>query len=171
MSLWDFFNFGKSTTPEQVSGLPSKLGELLPELDDQTRAKIAAISGLLACVAHTDFNVCDLERGSIENSLLTWCKLSDQQAKAVATLAIDEVKALASLDVHHYTNTLDKILSDEERVGVLEMLFQLAASDDEVDIEESEFIRHVGHGLRLDHHEFVAARATVIAHLKILKKS
>mgnify|MGYP003643590748 FL=1 len=169
MSLWDFFNFGKSATPEQVSGLPKKLGELLPELDDQTRAKIAAISGLLACVAHTDFHVSEHERNNIENSLLTWCKLSQQQAKAVATLAIDEVKALASLEVHHYTGTLDKILNDEERVGVLEMLFQLAASDEEVDIEESEFIRHVSHGLRLDHHEFVAARATVLAHLKMLK--
>lgn len=171
MSLLNFFNLSKSSKPELLAGLPKKINELLPDMDDQARAKITAISGLLACVAHTDFHISESEKGTIENSLLTWCKLSSHQAKVVTDLALHEVAALASLDVHEYTGTLYKILNDEEKVGVLEALFQLAASDGEVGVNESEFIRHVGHGLRLDHHEFVAARATVLAHLKVLQKS
>tara|TARA_R110002049_G_scaffold189154_5_gene357563 strand:+ start:2415 stop:2930 length:516 start_codon:yes stop_codon:yes gene_type:complete len=170
MSLWDFLKLGKTSTPESIASLPQKLTELLPDVDEETRVKIAAISGLLACVANADFKVTKSEIEDIKTSLKQWCKLSDDQIKAVTEVALTEVAALASLDVHQYTGALDSLLSDEEKVGVLEALFHIAASDDEVSIDESEFIRHVGHGLRLDHHEYVAARATVLSHLKILKK-
>lgn len=171
MALWDFLGLGKSSNTQKLENLPSKLATLLPDLDDQARAKIAAIAGLFACVAQTDFHVSQAEKDDIANALIQWCKLSQNLANSVANLAIEEVAALASLEVHQYTNTLDKILNDEERVGLLESLFHLAASDGEVDSEESEFIRHITHGLRLDHHEFIAARATVLNHLKMLKNN
>lgn len=171
MAFWDFFNLGNNSQTTKLAGLPQKLAAKLPDLDDQAHAKIAAISGLLACVAQTDFHVSEAEQSEIEKSLLTWCQLTPEQAKTIAQLAIDEVAALASLEVFKYTETLDNILNDEERVGVLEALFQLAAVDESVGNDESEFIRHVAHGLRLDHREFIAARATVIKHLSILKNS
>lgn len=171
MAFWDFFNLGNNTQTTKLAGLPQKLAARLPDLDDQAHAKIAAISGLLACVAQTDFHVSEAEQSEIEKSLLTWCQLTPEQAKTIAELAIKEIAALASLDVFRYTETLDKILSPAERVEVLEALFQLAAIDQNVDGEETEFIRHVAHGLRLDHREFIAARATVLKHLSMLKKS
>jgi len=169
MSFWNLFNFGKSTTPSQLSALAQKLDSSLPELDDQAKAKITAISGLLACVAHSDFHVCHTEEKDIKNALIRWCHLEEKQAQIIAKISLEEVQALASLEVHHYTATLEKCLDESERVAVLEALFQLAASDGSVSHEESEFIRHIGHGLKLSHHEFIAARATVLEHLKILK--
>lgn len=171
MALWDFFNFGKNTVSPKLTGLPLKLEKLLPEFDDQERAKITAISGLLACVAQSDFHISEAEQSEIEKSLSTWCKLSAKEAHVVAQLASEEVSALASLEVHTYTGTLEKLLSEHQRVEVLEALFQLAASDGEVAHEESEFIRHVSHGFKLSHHEFIAARATVLQHLKVLQNS
>ncbi len=170
MSLWDFLNIGKSSPKEEIATLPQKLAKYLPNVDEETRVKVAAISGLLACVANADFKVTASENDDIQASLKQWCKLSESQIKTITDVALTEVAALASLDVHQYTGVLDGMLNDEEKVGVLEALFQLAASDGEVSIDEAEFIRHVGHGLRLDHHEYVAARATVLAHLKMLKK-
>ena len=169
MSFWKLFNFGKSTTPSQLSVLAQKLDNSLPELDDQAKAKIAAISGLLACVAHSDFHVSQTEENDIENALVRWCHLDKKQAQIIAKISLAEVQALASLEVHHYTATLEKCLDESERVGILEALFQLAASDGAVSHEESEFIRHISHGFKLSHHEFIAARATVLEHLKILK--
>lgn len=170
MAFWDLFNLGNSAKPSKLAGLPEKLADMLPELDDQAKAKITAIAGLLACVAHSDFHPSEAEQSEIEKSLLTWCKLSVEQAKAVAELAVKEVGALASLEVTTYTNSLDKLLNDSERVEVLEALFDIAASDHEVSHDEAEFIRHISHGLRLSHHEFVAARATVLKHIAMLKK-
>ncbi len=171
MSLWDFLNIGKTSPKVEIASLPQKLAQYLPNVDEETRVKIAAISGLLACVANSDFKVTPCEIEDIKSSLKQWCKLSDEQIQTVTEVTLKEVNALASLDVHQYTGALDKVLNDEERVGILEALFQLAASDGEVSIDEAEFIRHIGHGLRLDHHEYVAARATVLSHLKILQKN
>ncbi len=171
MALWDFFSLGKSKVAPKLANLPSKLAQALPELDDQAHAKIAAISGLLACVASSDFHVSVHEKSDIEKMLLHWCHLEPKAAQVVADLALQEVNALASLDVYDYTKSLDKLLNDDERVGLLETLFELAASDGEVSHDESEFIRHVAHGLKLEHREFVAARATVLDYLKVLRKN
>ena len=61
-------------------------------------------------------------------------------------------------------------MKPEERYSLLKALFSIAASDGQVEEKESEEIRIISKGLRLQHQDFISARASVLDKIKSLMK-
>lgn len=169
MNFWDIF----STKEEKsnISNLKQKINDNFPQLDESAKILLASLSGLCARVAYVDFEICPKETTQIKNSVVKWMNFSEQEAQFVADLAIEEVKDLAGLDNRNYCTALNDILNNEQKLHILETLFQISAADGNVEQLESEEIRIICTGLLLEHKHFISARATVAQAIGALKKN
>lgn len=169
MAFWDIF--GVSNQKEShLSGLHKKIEELLPNSTEDEHILVACASGLFARVIYIDFEVHKNEVSKMKSSLEHWTKLDPEEINAIVKISIDEIKDLAGLENHKYCPPLVKILEKDQRYGLLESLFEIAASDGTVDDKESEEIRLIATGLNLEHKHFISARATVLEYLGALRK-
>lgn len=151
------------------SRLHQKITSQLPNAPEQEILLVACLSGLLARVAYCDFKLHENETEIIKSALSKWSDLEEQDINAITQISIEEVQDLSGLENHKYCHPLIDILTIEQRYKILESLFAVAAADGEVEHNETEEIRQVANSLRLEHHYFISAKATVLESLKVLK--
>lgn len=168
MSFWDIFKT-KETTQNNQSRLYFKLKELLPNAEENTLIYTACISGLMARLIHVDLMIKDSEVLSFKKVLER--NFEDKQLVAAITeLALNEIQELIDLENQRYSQPLNDILNENEKYKVLQLLFEVAASDGVVENIESEEIRLVCKSLCLSDKYFLAARAEVKDKLGALNK-
>ncbi len=164
-----FRNFLQNSRKEEYfNTLHKTLREKFPEDKEEQLIESACTAGLLASVAYVDFNIHQNEQDFMEQSLIHWMEYSAEKARGIAKLAISDIKELAGVENYTYTEILSRILDENDRYGILEVLFELAASDGGVSEKESEEIRIICRGLKLEHKHFISARATVLEYLDSL---
>lgn len=166
MNFWDIFS--KKDEKKNICSLRQKIITHFPNLEENRQILLASISGLCARVAYVDFEVCPKEIKAIEAALVKWMDLSSEEATFIAELAINEVKELAGLDTRNYCTALNDLLDNNQKLHILETLFQISAADGNVEQHESEEIRIISKGLLLEQKHFIAARATVAKYIGAL---
>ena len=124
----DFFNFFKSKKPEE-------LGELSPNPIEM------AIAVLLIEMARADFDQAENENEVIKQLLKGHFDLNNQQTHDLFNDA--ESVADDAVSLHEYTHALHKTLTQEAKEEVIEMLWRLAMSDENLDKYEDYLVRKV----------------------------
>lgn len=168
MSFWDLFKSKEQTNPQQ-SRLYTKLRNLLPDAEETKLIYIACISGLMARLIHIDLKIKETEILSFKNILKRNFNDTDL-VEAITELALNEVQELIDLENQRYSQPLNDILNESEKYKVLQLLFEIAASDGVVENIESEEIRLICKSLCLSEKHFLAARAEIKDKLGALKK-
>jgi len=169
MAFWDIFK-DKKNDSENLSTIHLKVKDLLPGENETNLIKTACISGLLARVATIDFEVHQSEVLQMTQSLIDWGDLTKIDAENVVKIALEEITNLAGLENHKYCHPLNDIMEPKDRYSLVKALFSIAASDGSVDESESEEIRVICMGLRLQHQDFISARASVLDKIRALRK-
>ncbi len=170
MGFWDLFKVGEQeTTEEKNGGIYNELKLALPDGDDDELIKTACLAGLMARVAYVDMNVDEQEKETMIAALNKWTNWNEKQVRTIAEVAIRQIKNLAGLENHKYTQQLREMLSSDDKYRLLLVLFQIAAADGNASNFESEEIRIISKGLLLPEQHYLAARATMSKHLGALK--
>jgi uncharacterized tellurite resistance protein B-like protein len=107
------------------------------EQDDAT----FALAVLLIEVARSDDRIEVRERGIIERALARRFGLDRSEVTRLMKAA--EEGAIKATDLHRFTQTVVKEFSEEERIGVIEMLWGVAYSDGLLTGDEDALIRRV----------------------------
>jgi uncharacterized tellurite resistance protein B-like protein len=100
-----------------------------------------ALAVLLIEVARSDDRVEVRERGIIERALALRFGLDRSEVTRLMKAA--EEGAIKATDLHHFTQTVVRQFSEEERIGVIEMLWEVAYSDGLLTGDEDALIRRV----------------------------
>jgi uncharacterized tellurite resistance protein B-like protein len=101
-----------------------------------------ALAVLLIDVARSNAErVEDREHSVIERVLAARFDLERSEVTRLMTAA--EVGAIQSADLFHFTQIVVKNFSEEERIGVIEMLWEVAYSDGVLTGDEDTLIRQV----------------------------
>lgn len=171
MSIWKTLveAIGGVEKEKFTSRLHEKLTKRFPNKDEEFLLKAACLSGLMARVAFADLRIEESEKVLIQESLIKWMQMSDDEAHALSELCTEEVKDLAGVENHLYCLPLRESLPVQERYKIIETLFAIAAADGTVENQESEEIRVVNTALLLEPKHFTAARATVLEYLASLR--
>lgn len=162
-------SFKKKQTQEQSTALKQQIVKQFPGVDESEINLLASISGLLARVAFVDMVFTDEEKVGMQQALKSLFPDHEQHLPAIVELAINNAKELSGIEDHLYSEELNKRFSEDERYRLLEILFQVAASDGVADNYESEEIRIICKSLLLTPQHYIAARATVRNKLGALK--
>jgi uncharacterized tellurite resistance protein B-like protein len=122
-----------------------------------------ALAVLLVEAACSDDHFDATERGVIARILERRFNLS--HADAYALLAAGEAVASKAVELFHFTRTINKQLSFEQRVELIEMLWEVAYSDGVLNEYEDSLLRRVGGLIYVPDRERGTARQRVLRRL------
>src|SRR5271167_4470431 len=86
-----------------------------------------ALAVLLIEIARSDDRVEDREQGIIQRALAR--RFGLERSEVIRLIKTAEERAIQAIDLFHFTQIVVENFSEEERIGVIEMLWEVAYSD------------------------------------------
>jgi len=126
-----------------------------------TRLSVAV---LLLEAARQDDHFDTSERAVIEKVLARQFHLSSQECAHLIEAAEKHVRSMVQL--HGHTNDIAHEMSRDERIALIEMLWEVAYADGVLDAEEDHLIRRIGKLVYVEDRERVHARLRVLERMK-----
>tara|TARA_E500000178_G_C16716011_1_gene614997 strand:- start:62 stop:511 length:450 start_codon:yes stop_codon:yes gene_type:complete len=99
------------------------------------------LCGLMIEAAYTDGHIDKIELDKIKNSLINVFDESPDDVELVLKEAIKNKNNSKSL--HHYTSFINKNFTDDKKLQLIEVLWEIVLSDDEIHDFESNLIRRL----------------------------
>ena len=118
-----------------------------------------ATAALLFEMQRADFEEQEEERNVLERVLRDTFALSKEETRELSRLAQRESEDSVSL--HQFTRLINQQFSPEEKVRVVEMLWQVAFADGRIDRYEEALLRKIAELIYVPHREFIQARHRV----------
>ncbi|MES9874288.1 MAG: TerB family tellurite resistance protein, partial [Candidatus Sedimenticola sp. 6PFRAG7] len=139
-------------------------GRLKGELHDSNpriaeHALRIATSALLVEISRSDYEFDLIERDKIQDIISTRYGLTTEETKELLVIAEAEVDASISLD--QFTVLLDRDLVPDQKIVLLEMLWEVAFADGRIDKYEEYLIRKLADLLHVPHRGFIQAKLKV----------
>jgi uncharacterized tellurite resistance protein B-like protein len=122
-----------------------------------------ALTALLIEAAYSDDHFAQAERGVIAQLIKSRFNLA--QPDALALLAAGETAATEAAELFHFTRIINERLSFEERVELIEMLWEVAYADGVLDEYEDSLLRRVSGLIYVPDPERGMARQRVLKRL------
>lgn len=138
--------FHERLRPEDVGH-----GGRLPEV----RLRLAT-AALLIEVMRADYNVTDAERAAVVSALQEHFGLDAAETRELVELAELEVRTSASL--FQFTHLVDKHFALDQKVAIVELLWDVAYADAARHHHEEHVVRKVADLLHVPHSAFIRAR-------------
>jgi len=126
-------------------------------------SRMEAIAGLLADAAAHDGGISDAERQTITGVLARSFGLAPGAAQGA--LAAAEQRLQQSVDLHGFTRAINAEATPEERQRIVEALWEVILTDDEVHHYEAAMMRRLGGLLHVTDRDMGEARQRVAAQL------
>jgi uncharacterized tellurite resistance protein B-like protein len=142
----------------------------LVHLDERRARYVSTFAYLLGRVALADHAVSDAERDSMLRLVATEGSLAAEEAAAVVGLAVDEFRRLGGTHNLIVAAEFAALTTLEERLALLRCLFAVSAADQSVAVREDNEIRQISRELKIEHADFIRARAEVRSHLAVLNR-
>ena len=125
------------------------------EADIEHRLQLAS-AVLLFEVAQADRDFSDIERTKVQEAIRSKFSLSEDEISELMSLAND--KSRDATDYHQFTSLLNKSFSLQQKIRLIELMWQVAYIDGELDRHEDHFIRKISELLYLRQTELLSAR-------------
>ncbi|HZE20002.1 MAG TPA: TerB family tellurite resistance protein [Candidatus Angelobacter sp.] len=152
-----------------VSGSVREIADALDRLPPERARHLASFAYILGRVANVDLEVTPEETRAMEGILRRLAGLSEDEAILIVRIAKSQHELFGATESYVVTREFARSSSEEEKNALLECLFAVSASDNEVSgIEEAE-IRKIAGELGLSHADFIAARFRVREQIPLLK--
>jgi uncharacterized tellurite resistance protein B-like protein len=127
---------------------------------DPEQATRLATAALLMEMARMDESIAPDERHRVTQLLQTFFQLSAQESTALQELAEHTAQEAASY--HEFTAQLNRHFSQEQKIKVIEYLWEVAYADDQLDKYEEHFVRKITDLLHVAHKDFIASKHRVL---------
>ena len=128
----------------------------------QHRLHLAA-AALLIEVTRADYESDEREHTVVNTALLNMFDVTQDELDKIIELANEEVKDLSCY--YEFTSLINKNFSAEEKVNLIEMMWQVVFADGVMDKYEEALVRKVSELLYVPHGDFIAAKHKVQSQL------
>jgi len=126
-----------------------------PEDAGEQRMRLAT-AALLIEMARADHSEDDVEFVTLERALEKTFSLDAEQTRELVQLAAQEVDAATSH--YQFTSLINGSFAPEEKVYVIELMWQVAYADGQLDKYEEHLVRRIADLIYVPHRDFVAAK-------------
>ena len=127
------------------------------DIDDKSEHALQlATAALLIELTRADFKVDDRERQMVEEAIKRVFDLSSEETLELISLAEEETEKTNSL--YEFTHLIDRGFPAERKQHIVELLWRVAFSDEQIEMHEEHLIRKVAKLLHIYHEEFIAAK-------------
>lgn len=133
------------------------LSATVVETEEDTEHRLQLASAVLLLeVAQADRQYSTEEREKIQQAIAAKFSLNATDIDDLMLLADD--KSQEATDYHQFTSLLNKTFSNQQKIRLIELMWQVAYVDGELDPHEDHFIRKISDLLHLRHMEMLSAR-------------
>jgi uncharacterized tellurite resistance protein B-like protein len=133
-----------------------------PSKDSGTISKHSielATAALLIEMMRADMKIGEDERRTITEAVRTKFNLSSHETNALLQLAEDELKN--STGYYEFTSLINKKFTYEQKLKVIEHLWEVAFSDAELDKHEEHMMRKIATLIHVSHKDFISSKLAV----------
>ena len=107
---------------------------------------------------------------SSSSSITLPMRTSESEAAAIVRVARDVARTSGGTEDFLITREFERTATREEKLHLLDCLFEIGAADASILIIEDNEIRRVASELKLDHTDFINVRRRHLEHLEVLKR-
>ncbi|MGD2075754.1 MAG: TerB family tellurite resistance protein [Gammaproteobacteria bacterium] len=125
---------------------------------DQHRLQLAT-AALLFEMLRADYAEHPGEHDALKRALQQSFSLSASETRELARLA--EREASEAVSLYQFTALINQHFSPEEKVRVIEMLWQVAYADGRLDRYEEALVRKIAELIHVPHREFIQAKLRI----------
>ncbi len=150
-------------------GTVERIARELDHLETDAARHVAAFAYVLARVAHADWEISEDELAVMRRLAEQAVGLPPEHASLVVEIARSRALELGATENYLVTRRFRELSTREQRLGLLECLFAVAAADDDISTAENHEISKIGNELGLTPPEVAQARAAFREHLAVLK--
>jgi len=173
MGILDFFhrasdNDGAPTSKGETQSV-RRVVSALTALPTHRARYVAAFAYLLGRVAYADHDFQPEEANEIVRILEQRADLPADQAHLVVDIVKRQNELFGGTEDYLVSREFKEVSTREQRLGILDCLFAVAAADDIITAEEEAAARQIASELGLSHTELVAARMPYSAKRSVLK--
>jgi uncharacterized tellurite resistance protein B-like protein len=143
----------KKSNEAAGTALERTIRAAMPDATDDSASVVAAVAGLLLQVAYEDRPYLDSEEAHIRAELARVEGLRPGGADAICAVLRQHAPVIATIEAREYARTLADRTDKEFRLGVLDMLVDVAAADDSISVVETNLIRRVAERLGLSQND------------------
>lgn len=118
-----------------------------------------ATAALLIEVMHVDSAVTPHERSRVIELIKTRFQLSAEETAELIDLS--EAEAKGATDYFQFTSIINRSFTAEQKIDIIEHLWQVAYADSDLDKHEEHAIRKIAELLYVPHSAFIAAKLRV----------
>lgn len=129
------------------------------DLNDADLRKLGLAGGLMGQVAWVDDKVEEGEFAAIVDAFMAHWGLSEPEAKMVAEIAVSDISA--KIDRYRTAREFYTASTRPELLQMMDVMFDVAASDGQASHAEIETIRSISMTLKITHPEFIEAKLKV----------
>jgi uncharacterized tellurite resistance protein B-like protein len=115
-----------------------------------------ATAALLLEMMRMDSTVTEEETTTVATTLQTRFGLSVKELDTLMRLAAEEARQ--ATDYFQFTSLINRHFSQEQKIQVVEYLWQVAFADGHLDAHEQHFMRKIADLLYISHADYVAAK-------------
>jgi uncharacterized tellurite resistance protein B-like protein len=118
-----------------------------------------ATAALLIEMMRADSKVTDDERNTVIKIIQTKFKLTGDETNALIKLAEDKI--WKSTGYYEFTSLINKEFTYEQKIKVIENLWEVAFADKEIDKYEEHMVRKIADLIYVEHKDFINAKLRV----------
>jgi uncharacterized tellurite resistance protein B-like protein len=168
MSLRRWLGLSEDADPEpSIAGL-ERIEQALSDLEPERARFVACFAYILGRVARADHRVTEDESAEMARLISARVGLPPPQAAIVVGIATAQGVKHGGTEDFLVTREFARLASRDERLALLDCLFALSSADRSIVMLEDNEIRRIASELKLEHGDFIAARAAYLQHLKVL---
>ena len=121
-----------------------------------------AAAALLIELAHADAERDEQEQQALKAALKASFSLTEEQLHTLVELAEQEAREATSL--YQFTRLINDHYSPEQKIQLIEMLWQVALADGEICKYEDHLIRKTAELLYVSHSDFIRTKLKILGH-------
>ena len=130
---------------------------------------LACFAYILTRAAKADHHVSDGEAQTMERVVREWARVDDEQAALIVRIARDAGRSRGT-DDYLITREFERVATRDEKLSLLDCLFEIAAADSPILTSEDNEVRRVASELKLEHADYIAVRQRHLTNLNVLRK-
>jgi uncharacterized tellurite resistance protein B-like protein len=167
-SFWNWLGIA-SDTPDTAHSLGAIEATLAGLGTDRAR-HLACFAYILTRPARADHEVTDSEAARMREIVMREAGTSEPEAAAIVRVARDVARTSGGTEDFLITREFERGATREEKLHLLDCLFEIGAADASILTIEDNEIRRVASELKLDHPDFINVRRRHLEHLEVLKR-
>ena len=144
--------------------------ELALEKHGPERARyLACFAYILTRAAKADHQVSDGEAQAMARVVREWAHVDEEQAALIVRIAREAGRSRGT-DDYLITREFERIATRDEKLELLDCLFEIAAADSPILTSEDNEVRRVASELKLEHADYIAVRQRHLGSLNVLRR-